>query len=708
MPPISVSGSTLNRAANPTPFLSTDVPSQRTVRTTAGLIPASSWLRYNDDRYAFEGLHHKKDRTTRDSPPPRASSPDFPPPSEREAERRDLNQRANTAKEAADADPGNEAKALEYRQLCEDYAADFGLFVPDAEIDKHLILRRQESTRLDGLWEQAFKKGCPVSNRAPLQAYMDAAEEFNATFGQPYQRYDGKAADLTSKCQMLVLYKEFLDGCRGDLEEEFRIVGQRLHEISWVNPFPLGDSRRAALDTKLRARANIAPESNFRSTLEDATVTLTYLNSDYRKPSSVRCRRKYLKHKLLVIELAAMQAAAEAEARQRECNRAARKTARNRSATVLHGRPPATGAQPCCADTARNPSATVLRGIAARNRSTTVLRGIAAHNPSATVLHGILPATRAQPCCAEDRPQPERNRAARNTAHNRSTTVLRGIATHNPSANRAARNTARNPSATHNRAAWNSRPQPERNRAARNTARNPSTTVLRGIPPATQAQPCCAEYRPQPERNRAARNTARNRSTTVLRGIAAHNPSATVLHGIPPATRAQPCCAEYRPQPEHNRAARNTARNPSTTVLHGIAARNPSFLLAPSNDRRQPRPLIDDEGESPCDNKAPTPLIDDEGESPCDNKAPTPLIDDEGESPCDNKAPTPLIDDEGESPCDNKAPTPLIDDEGESPCDNKAPTPFIDDEGESPRDAEATEPFINDEGDLARILIRYF
>jgi hypothetical protein len=79
---------------------------------------------------------------------------------------------------------------------------------------------------------------------------MDAAEEFNATFGQPYQRYDGKAADLTSKCQMLVLYKEFLDGCRGDLEEEFRIVGQRLHEISWVNPFPLGDSRRAALDTK--------------------------------------------------------------------------------------------------------------------------------------------------------------------------------------------------------------------------------------------------------------------------------------------------------------------------------------------------------------------------------------------------------------------------------------------------------------------------
>ncbi|KAJ7305670.1 hypothetical protein DFH08DRAFT_1089030, partial [Mycena albidolilacea] len=45
----------------------------------------------------------------------------------------------------------------------------------------------------------------------------------------------------------------------------------------------------------VQARANISPKSNFRSTLEDATVTLTYLNSDYRKPSSVRCRRKYLK-----------------------------------------------------------------------------------------------------------------------------------------------------------------------------------------------------------------------------------------------------------------------------------------------------------------------------------------------------------------------------------------------------------------------------
>jgi hypothetical protein len=77
---------------------------------------------------------------------------------------------------------------------------------------------------------------------------MNVAEEFNATFGQPYQHYDGKAADLTLKCQMLVLYKEFLDRCRGDLEEEFMIVGQQLHEISWVNPFPLGDSQRAALD----------------------------------------------------------------------------------------------------------------------------------------------------------------------------------------------------------------------------------------------------------------------------------------------------------------------------------------------------------------------------------------------------------------------------------------------------------------------------
>ncbi|KAJ7812433.1 hypothetical protein B0H14DRAFT_2605751 [Mycena olivaceomarginata] len=81
-----------------------------------------------------------------------------------------------------------------------------------------------------------------------------------------------------------------LDGCHGDLQEEFRIVGQRLHEITWVNPFPLGDSRHAALYTKLRAWANIS--------------LWTYLNSDY--------------YKLLVNELAAMQATAEVEAHQQE------------------------------------------------------------------------------------------------------------------------------------------------------------------------------------------------------------------------------------------------------------------------------------------------------------------------------------------------------------------------------------------------------
>ncbi|KAJ7819292.1 hypothetical protein B0H14DRAFT_2600765 [Mycena olivaceomarginata] len=266
------------------------IKSQQTVRTTAGLIPASSWLRHNDDRYAFEGLHHKKDCTTGThlcpAHPPltfRLRQELMPPStpleltrhkqarSEREAERRDLNQRAKQPR----------------RQ--QDYAADFGLFVPDAEIDKHLILRRQESTRLDGLWEQAFKKGCPVSNRAPLQAYMDAAEEnFWTDVAATWRRSSGSWGS----------------GC-------MKSVGSTLS--LWV-------IRGRRPRHKVASRANIAPESNFRSTLEDATVTLTYLNSDYRKPSSVRCRRKYLKHKLLVIELAVMQAAAEVEARQGSCS----------------------------------------------------------------------------------------------------------------------------------------------------------------------------------------------------------------------------------------------------------------------------------------------------------------------------------------------------------------------------------------------------
>ncbi|KAJ7339187.1 hypothetical protein DFH08DRAFT_812578 [Mycena albidolilacea] len=305
MPPISVSGSTLNRAANPTPFLFTDIPSQRTVRTTAGLIPASSWLRYNDDHYAFKGLHHQKDHTTQDSPPPRASSPDFPPLSELMPPSTPLkltcHKQARLEWEVEHADPGNEAKALEYHQLCEDYAADFGLFIPDTKIDKHLILRRQESTQLDGLWEQACEyhylclhivSGTNMRHRA----YMDAVEEFNTTFGQPYQRYDGKANFWTD---VAVTWRRssglWGSGC-------MKSVGSTLS--LWV--------------IHVQAQANIAPESNFWSTLEDATVILTYLNSDYRKPLSVRCRRKYLKYKLLVIELAAMQAAAEVEARQWE------------------------------------------------------------------------------------------------------------------------------------------------------------------------------------------------------------------------------------------------------------------------------------------------------------------------------------------------------------------------------------------------------
>ncbi|KAJ7891607.1 hypothetical protein B0H14DRAFT_2560667 [Mycena olivaceomarginata] len=89
-----------------------------------------------------------------------------------------------------------------------------------------------------------------------------------------------------------------------------------------------------------------------------------------------------------------------------------------------------------------------------------------------------------------------------------------------------------------------------------NATCNPSATVLRGIPPATRAQPCCADSRPQPERNRAAQNTARNPSATVLRRIAARNLSATMLHGIPPATRAQPITP---PKPNPPRNARKNA-----------------------------------------------------------------------------------------------------------------------------------------------------
>ncbi|KAJ7697525.1 hypothetical protein B0H14DRAFT_2649825 [Mycena olivaceomarginata] len=362
---------------------------------------------------------------------------------------------------------------------------------------------------------------------------------------------------------MLVLYKEFLDGCRGDLEEEFRIVGQQLHEISWVNPFPLGDLRRAALDTKRTfLPLKFLCFSNtlcyvFSSTLEDATVTLTYLNSDYCKPLSVQCHRKYLKHKLLVIKLAAMQAATEVEARQQETRwvvlaccagsyllsgmndwhleKLGRRVKLEQNCLVRTiweklgrgnetwdmGRPRKNMmGHPTLCDKLRGwdrPWVLETRWdvpcLFTKGRGTSHANSVTGMGCPKT----LLSATRAQPCCAEYHPQPERNCAARNTARNPSATVLHGIA-----------------------------------------VRNPSATVLRGI-------------------------AVRNPSATVLHGIAVRNPSTTVLHGIPPATRAQlcrteyhpqpeykPCCAEYRLQPERNRAARNSHLQPE----HNRAAQN--------------------------------------------------------------------------------------------------------------------------------------
>jgi hypothetical protein len=94
----------------------------------------------------------------------------------------------------------------------------------------------------------AGANGCPFSNPGPIEAYMTAASHFHSTFGRPYQRVDGRAGELTEACQLLVTHKAFLDECRGDVEKEHRLLGQKEFLLTFVNPFPAHDPERALLD----------------------------------------------------------------------------------------------------------------------------------------------------------------------------------------------------------------------------------------------------------------------------------------------------------------------------------------------------------------------------------------------------------------------------------------------------------------------------
>jgi hypothetical protein len=86
---------------------------------------------------------------------------------------------------------------------------------------------------------------------------MTAASHFHSTFGRPYQRVDGRAGELTEACQLLVTHKAFLDECRGDVEKEHRLLGQKEFLLTFVNPFPAHDPERALLDAT--GMSNVLP-----------------------------------------------------------------------------------------------------------------------------------------------------------------------------------------------------------------------------------------------------------------------------------------------------------------------------------------------------------------------------------------------------------------------------------------------------------------
>ncbi|KAJ7754281.1 hypothetical protein B0H14DRAFT_3512581 [Mycena olivaceomarginata] len=251
-----VRASTLNRNADPAAFLAPELRNHQTVRTTAGLIPTRSWARLRNDRQVLAGLLVRNNRAAGRVPLPRASSPVlpaqlFPPPRTaadlamheqrriaEEPERIALNEHICAAEASSEADPTNEEKALKFRYLIEDYAERFGDFVPDAAIEPYIMRRNWATERLDGLWTAAGANGCPFSNPGPIEAYMTAASHFHSTFGRPYQRVDGRAGELTEACQLLVTHKAFLDECRGDVEKEHCLLGQKEFLLTFVNPSP--------------------------------------------------------------------------------------------------------------------------------------------------------------------------------------------------------------------------------------------------------------------------------------------------------------------------------------------------------------------------------------------------------------------------------------------------------------------------------------
>ncbi|KAJ6473778.1 hypothetical protein C8R45DRAFT_1103459 [Mycena sanguinolenta] len=252
-------------------------------------------------------------------PVPRASSPVPPrtmaaPTTAEEQQAQEptckaFNLRVCEAKALTDEDRFNEVNGRAYQALAEEYAHAFGVFVPDHEIDEYLILKRKESLLMDVRREVAIKEGCPFENPQPLERYITGAHEFYERLSQAYKNNaDGQEDMLNQKCELLGVYQKLLRRC-WNIEEEWKlVVGQETQSFTFVNPFPAGDIRRAALNGTLQERLvaynGHAPVPRLP---RRSIMTIRTYNRHFADPGSIKCRRQYCLFEILREEVEALE-----------------------------------------------------------------------------------------------------------------------------------------------------------------------------------------------------------------------------------------------------------------------------------------------------------------------------------------------------------------------------------------------------------------
>ncbi|KAJ7315181.1 hypothetical protein DFH08DRAFT_820780 [Mycena albidolilacea] len=83
-------------------------------------------------------------------------------------------------------------------------------------------------------------------------------------------------------------HKVFLDECRGDVEKEDQLLGQKEFLLTFVNPFPVHDLERACLDPTVQQRVVVFRRGEPLSlTFDKPEVTFQFINCAWEQPISL-------------------------------------------------------------------------------------------------------------------------------------------------------------------------------------------------------------------------------------------------------------------------------------------------------------------------------------------------------------------------------------------------------------------------------------